>query len=609
MGRRQRNKQGAPSLEKFIKKHEEIQNKHKYIDKNNKHKLDDQIDEIPKKKRRNLNEVSSNFIKNTTKAKKLLIKKKIKNKNRKHLKDNSPINSFSEDYNDFEKNSINSDTFNSAIYNFSKKNDQNSCEEIVTDNYENEHEELDSPMIETVNSTPDIELKQEKKLSDTLVDEKLPFHSLTPGEDDKEKEHNHTPQFLQSRIQKIVHILNNFKNSTEKNKSRSEYVDQLLEDISEYYGYSKFLAEKLFNMFTVQEAIEFFEANEVPRPITIRVNTLKTTRRDLMNALINRGVNLEAIEKWSKVGIQIFESQVPIGATPEYLSGKYMIQAASSFLPVIALSPQINEKILDMSAAPGGKTTYIAALQKNTGIIFANDSSKDRIKSLVANIHRLGVKNTIVCNHDGREFPKIMGGFDRVLLDSPCSGTGIISKDQSIKTKKVEKDFDVLSHLQRQLIISAIDSVDANSKTGGYIVYSTCSVTIDENEMVIDYALKKRPNIKLVDTGLSFGVDGFTRFREKIFNPKMSLCKRYYPHVHNLDGFFVAKLKKISNKIPETLDKNTTNYDKTTPKELDDNIEFEKFGDDNDLIEASRIKLLKKKGFKPIKIDKKNKSK
>lgn len=115
----------------------------------------------------------------------------------------------------------------------------------------------------------------------------------------------------------------------------------------------------------------------------------------------------------------------------------------------------------------------------------ANDANKDRAKGLIGNIHRLGVRNTVVCNYSALEFPKVMGGFDRVLLDAPCSGTGVIAKDASVKTNKTEADFMKLPHLQKQLILSAIDSVDHHSKTGGYIVYSTCSVTVEENEQVV----------------------------------------------------------------------------------------------------------------------------
>jgi len=128
---------------------------------------------------------------------------------------------------------------------------------------------------------------------------------------------------------------------------------------------------------------------------------------------------------------------VPIGATAEYLAGHYMLQAASSFLPCIALAPQPGERVLDMASAPGGKTTYLSALMQNSGVVFANDSNKARTKSLTANVHRLGCKNVVVTNYDARAFPKVLGGFDRVLLDSPCSGTGVISKDQSVKTNKV----------------------------------------------------------------------------------------------------------------------------------------------------------------------------
>lgn len=340
-------------------------------------------------------------------------------------------------------------------------------------------------------------------------------------------------QLLRTRLTDTVRVLEDFKNLAEEGRSRSEYKAQMLKDICSYYGYSEYLAEKLLDLFPAREAFAFFEANETPRPVVLRTNTLRTHRRELAQTLINRGVQLEPVGKWSKVGLQVFESQVPLGATPEYLAGHYILQAASSFLPVMALAPQENERVLDMAAAPGGKTTHIAALMKNTGCVFANDSNKSRAKGLIGNIHRLGCKNTIVCNYSALEFPKVMGGFDRVLLDAPCSGTGVIAKDSSIKTNKTEADFIRLPHLQKQLILAAIDSVDHHSKTGGYIVYSTCSVTVEENEQVVQYALNKRPNVKLVETGLTFGKEGFTRYMGKIFHPSLKMTRRYYPHAYN----------------------------------------------------------------------------
>lgn len=419
-------------------------------------------------------------------------------------------------------------------------------------------------------------------------------------------------QLLRTRINDTVRVLDDFANLSEEGRSRAEYTAQLLKDICAYYGYSEYLAEKLYNLFPPREAFAFFEANETPRPVVLRTNTLKTHRRDLAQALINRGVVLEPVGKWSKVGLQVFESAVPLGATPEYLAGHYILQAASSFLPVMALAPQEHERVLDMASAPGGKTTYIAALMKNTGCIFANDSNKARAKGLIGNIHRLGVRNAIVCNYDAREFPKVIGGFDRVLLDAPCSGTGVIAKDASVKTNKTEKDFLMLPHLQKQLLLAAIDSVDHASKTGGYIVYSTCSVTVEENEGVVQYALSKRPNVRLVETGLVFGKEGFTAYMGKTFDKRMSMTRRYYPHAYNVDGFFVAKFKKTgpspanstagkTNGIVANTDDLDVDKRPISETEGEDDDDFAQFSEDEDkeIMERAERKLLKKKGLNP----------
>ncbi|NXM73185.1 NOP2 methyltransferase, partial [Serilophus lunatus] len=355
---------------------------------------------------------------------------------------------------------------------------------------------------------------------------------------------------IHQRIKGNMEVLQDFVVKREEGRTRQEYLALLRRDIAAYYSYSDFLLTKLMDIFPLPELINFLEANEVPRPVTIRTNTLKTRRRDLAQALINRGVNLDPLGKWSKTGLVIYDSSVPIGATPEYLAGHYMLQGASSLLPVMALAPQENERILDMCCAPGGKTSYIAQLMKNTGMILANDSNAERLRSVVGNLHRLGVTNAVVSNCDGRQFPKVHGGFDRVLLDAPCSGTGVISKDPAVKTNKDEKDILRCAHLQKELILSAIDSVNAASETGGYIVYCTCSIMVEENEWVVDYALKKR-NVRLVATGLDFGKEGFTRFKNYRFHSSLKCTRRFYPHTHNMDGFFIAKFKKFSNAIPQ----------------------------------------------------------
>uniref|UniRef100_A0A7S3G9A4 SAM-dependent MTase RsmB/NOP-type domain-containing protein n=1 Tax=Palpitomonas bilix TaxID=652834 RepID=A0A7S3G9A4_9EUKA len=436
---------------------------------------------------------------------------------------------------------------------------------------------------------------------------------------------------IQQRIQSTLSALKRFgkKKDSEENegdededeeedeseapeKSRSDYMQLLVKDVAAYYGYLPELAQKIVDLFGPQEAIDFLEANETPRPVTIRTNTLKTRRRDLAQALINRGVNLDVIDVSkkddtrsgpgfaTKTGLVIYDSPVPIGATPEYLAGHYMVQSAASFMPVIALDPKPNERVLDMSSAPGGKTTHMAALMNNTGHIIANDMKPERCKALIANFHRLGVRNTIVSAADGRYIPRHMGlanSFDRILLDAPCSGLGVIARDPSVKLKRTNKDILRNSHIQKQLILAAIDCCDAKSKTGGFIVYSTCSISVEENEAVVNYALARR-NVKVVETGLDIGVPGFNRFRGHTFDPTLNRTRRFYPHKHNLDGFFVAKLQKLGNVVKKAKDDDSEEEEEGEQVEKEEEEMEVEAGEEGTAAKTATEKLAEKKGVK-----------
>ena len=356
------------------------------------------------------------------------------------------------------------------------------------------------------------------------------------------------PKVVKQRIHTLLTILEDYKHLKDTNFSRQEYIDQLMLSLQVFYGYNDFLLRKLWDMFPTFEILACIESNDVQRPVTIRTNTLKIKRRELTKLLLKRGMQIRELPgEWTTVGLQIMKSKVPVGATPEYLNGYYMIQSASSWLPVMAMAEHTNleeKRILDMCAAPGGKTTYLAQIMKNSGILFANDVNKLRCKAVAAMVSRMGVENCIVCNEDGRELDKKwINMFDGVLLDAPCSGTGVISKDPQVKHSKNENEIHLMSDLQKQLLLSAIDAC----KVGGIIVYSTCSILIDENECVVNYALRKR-DVKIVPCEINVGKPGFVNFKQLKFNKTLQYTKRIYPHTHNMDGFFFAKIEKMSHK-------------------------------------------------------------
>jgi len=327
---------------------------------------------------------------------------------------------------------------------------------------------------------------------------------------------------------------------------KEDTLASIKEDIQAAFNYHPNFIEIIFTLFSPEQAVQFIEACESTRPLTVRTNTLKIWRRDLSKKLLDKQIQSEPFGAWSKVGLTITNiKEEALQCTLEYLNGEFIVQAASSLLPVIALCPQPDDKILDMAAAPGGKATYIAQLMKNTGCLVANDIEIGRCEALENNIKRLGITNTIVINKDGRKLPKSKDIYDRVLLDAPCSGTGVISDTKNKSDKSIESILDC-SKLQKELLISAIDCVDSAKSKGGFVVYSVSSIAVEECECVVQYALNKR-HVKVVETGIEIGSSGLTGYKEKRFDNGIKLCKRVFPHSEKMDGYFIAKLKKIAN--------------------------------------------------------------
>eukprot|EP00914_Ancora_sagittata_P022144 GHVO01044018.1.p1 GENE.GHVO01044018.1~~GHVO01044018.1.p1 ORF type:complete len:512 (+),score=100.75 GHVO01044018.1:48-1538(+) len=372
---------------------------------------------------------------------------------------------------------------------------------------------------------------------------------------------------MKTRIADTVAMLSNWKavnpllqklskQRKAKVPTRAVVIEVLVRDVVVAYGYSFDMARYIFELFSPGDALAYVEACEQQRPVTLRTNTLKTRRKELARILIAKGANVDPLGDWCRVGLKVYDSNIPIGATTEHCAGHYMIQGAASLLPVMALAPIPGETVVDMAAAPGGKSTHISSLMNNTGTLFSNDVSRDRISALSANLQRLGVSNAIVINLDGKELPKYLPKVDRVLLDAPCTGSGVSTRDASVKYKRGPDSFKEMSKTQKVLLQAAVDLVNSKSTKGGIIVYSTCSISVEENEAVIDHILRTR-NVVLVPTGIPFGSPGVASFKDSRFHPSIPKhTKRVFPHANNLDGFFVAKLKKTSDDIPVRIPKN-----------------------------------------------------
>ncbi len=351
--------------------------------------------------------------------------------------------------------------------------------------------------------------------------------------------------------------------------------------LSNKYGYNEWMISRFLNYVPDPEKLLEYIDNKENLHTYVRTNTLKIDPGTLKRRLLSKGFRLK-----DTILDEVFEVLIPIsyqptheflrekvhylddhrdvqgkhslssfqvdknkpkrtklpsiGSTIEYLRGYYYIQDLSSCIAVNELN--IPDKghlnILDMAAAPGGKTTYMAQKLQNNGMIVACESNSKRLSSLIFNLSRCFVKNAAVFNMKSEEVEKLEIEFDRVLLDAPCTCEGIIQKDTSRKKSRTLKDLEICSDLQKKMIIAGFKVL----KPGGLMVYSTCSFAPEENEMVIQYLLNSFKDAKIEP--VIFGSEGLTKFHEYKFTEQMHQTKRFYPHYHDTNGFFIAKIRK-----------------------------------------------------------------
>jgi NOL1/NOP2/sun family putative RNA methylase len=302
----------------------------------------------------------------------------------------------------------------------------------------------------------------------------------------------------------------------------------------------------------------FRDIQSLPLYNSARINTLKIDREKLLERLREGGVVFRSFD-WYPLGLKL-DAESP-GKLLENLLGQIHIQEELSMVPPLVLDPQPGERILDMCASPGSKTTQIAQMMDNRGLVIANEPSLGRIAPLRSNCERLGVLNVAVTRYDGRRFPR--GSFDRVLVDAPCSSEGRERRGPGTLARCSRERSLGLKALQVGLLKSALRLV----RPGGVVVYSTCTYAPEENELVVQEALGGKEESSncggcLVGEQNGYSADigafrlekvkiaglkefpGIVEWEGKRLREELSATARYYPHINDTGGFYVARIVK-----------------------------------------------------------------
>lgn len=285
-----------------------------------------------------------------------------------------------------------------------------------------------------------------------------------------------------------------------------------------------------FKLFGRDEAITFLEGSISPPPTYIRANTLMATEEAIVQKLQLEGVKLEKAQPL-QFTYKIIEYKQPLNTLLSYKEGLFYIQDKASCFAAQAANPKPGNTVFDVCAAPGAKTTFLAQLMQNQGSIGSVDFSARRLKTWQKETARMGVKIAEPVMADACAPLPFNPQADLVVLDPPCTSTGVFAKQPSSKWRLRPNSIEKMAELQWRMINSCAEKVAA----GGALTYSTCSITEEENEMIIERFLKGHQEFALAEITPTVGLPGLRG---------LTKCQRLYPHIHHCNGFFIAKLQK-----------------------------------------------------------------
>ena len=323
-------------------------------------------------------------------------------------------------------------------------------------------------------------------------------------------------------------------------------VGKIARELAREFGYRPYMIERfrelLGSWLEVREILEAFERGLNP---FIRCNRLKVRDcREVVERLRKADVLLRGVS-WCSNCFEVYGGggKESLGYLHEHLLGMYYLyRGPASLIPPLTLNPERVDSILDLAAAPGGKTTHIAELMGNEGRILAVDISRARMRALRSNVERLGVTNTVLLRIDGRLVPELFRDFfSKVLLDAPCTGEGLIAIDVGRKVRSSLNDLLRVRELQIELLKAGVESV----RPGGLILYSTCSIAPEEDELVVAELLRYG-KVKVVPRRLPLRFrEGLTHYFGLDLPNVLRGCSRLYPHISGSEGFFTCLLRRV----------------------------------------------------------------